>query len=408
MQSFDLSSSEFKRDPLPTFARMRAAGPIVRTRLPIVGDTWLATTYDAVNRLLRDQENFVVNAAHAGRPRTAGLRWWMPRAFRVLSRNMLTSDEPDHRRLRGLVEQAFLRHSVEEMRGQIEQLAERGLDHLEQQARANGGSVDLIAHFTRPFPLAVICSLLGLPDEDRPKFMRWAERLTTASSVWGALAALPGIWKLLGYFQQQFRECRQRPRPGLISSLVEARQGGEQLTEDELLAMAFLLLIAGHETTVHLINGGLLALLLHPEQRAKLQADWSRVGSAVEEMLRYVSPVQMSKPRYARHDIELEGQRIKRGEFILALIGSANADPTEFESPERLDIDRQPNRHVSFGTGIHVCLGLKLARAEAAIAFERLLTRFPRLALAVDASELHWLGRVGLRSLQSLPVKLAG
>lgn len=406
VQQVDLTTQAFKRNPFPTFAQLRETGPLVRTKLPLVGEVWLATTYNSVCQVLRDQSNFVLEPQNAGKKHIAGMQWWMPRMFRILAKNMLTSDEPNHRRLRGLVEQAFLRQSVEAMRDRISSLADRYLDQMEQKAEENNGTVDLNRFFARPFPLVVICELLGLPEEDQPRFSRWAGRLTKAGSLFGILAALPGIWRLLRYFRRQFRECRQAPRPGLISALVEAEDQGDRLSEDELLAMAFLLLLAGHETTVYLISGGILALSEHDGQRAELISDWSRVESAVEETLRYVSPVQMTKPRIASRDVELHGQTIKRGENVIALLASANCDPEQFEEPERFEITRHPNHHVAFGTGIHVCLGLKLARAEAAIAFEKLFTRFPRLKLAVAPSDLQWLPRFGLRAVASLPVQL--
>lgn len=404
-QRFDLNSRQFKANPFPVLAQLREAGPLVRARLPLVGDAWLATNYEAVARVLRDQQNFALDSANAGKRQRAGLRWWMPRVFRLLAQNMLTMDEPDHRRLRGLVEQAFQRQSVEKMHARIEELAERFLDQVETAAERTG-QADFIEHFARPFPLAVICELLGLPEADRPKFSLWASRLTTASSALGAILAMPGIWKLLAYLRREFAARRQDPRPGVISALVQAEQDGQRLSEDELLAMAFLLLFAGHETTVHLISSGVLTLLDHPDQKAKLLADWQLAGSAVDEVLRYASPVQMSKPRYARHDLELFGQKLKRGEFVIALLAGANADPEHFPDPERLDIERHPNQHMTFGSGIHICLGLKLARAEAAIAFEKLFTRFPNVEVGVPQQELKWNARLGLRSVAAMPLRL--
>jgi cytochrome P450 len=208
------------------------------------------------------------------------------------------------------------------------------------------------------------------------------------------------------YLKDIFAECRKHPQPGMISALVEAEQDGHKLSEDELLAMVFLLLLAGHETTVHLISGGVLALLEHDEQRARLTADWSHIGSTVDEVMRYVSPVQMTKPRYARRDLELHGQKIARGEYAIALLASANCDPAEFTEPETFDILRRPNHHVGFGGGIHICLGLKLAKAEAAIAYERLWMRFPELALAVPSDQLRWVERIGMSALRELPLQL--
>ncbi len=405
MQEYDLLSSEVKRNPLPTFARMRQSGPLVRVKLPLIGPAWLATTYEAVSRMLRDQETYVRDPTNAGKRYMARFQRWMPRRFVALASNMLGRDEPDHRRLRSLVEQAFLRHSVEGMRGRVQTLADEFLDELAIQA-ARHDDVDLIEHFARPFPLAVICEMLGLPSEDRPRFIRWGRRLTTMSSAFGLLKAFPGIWKLHNYLRRQFQICRKEPRAGLMSALVEAEEEGDKLNEEELLAMTFLLLLAGHETTVHLISSGVFALLESPEEKAKLLADWSKVAAAVEEVLRYMSPAEFTKPRLASKDVELYGQRLARGEYVLGMLAAANHDPDQFEHPERFDIDRDPNPHLSFGTGIHVCLGLKLARVEAQIALQSLFTRYPNLEPSIPCRETQWSRRLGIRALAALPVRL--
>jgi cytochrome P450 len=213
------------------------------------------------------------------------------------------------------------------------------------------------------------------------------------------------MFRVGGYFRRQIRQCREQPREGLLSLLVEAEHAGDSLSEEELMSMAFLLLFAGHVTTVHLLAGGLFELLNHPEQKAELMADRALLDSAVEEMLRYRPPVPFTKPRLPREDGEFHGQTLRRGEFMLAVLASANCDPARFDQPETFDIRRHPNPHVSFGTGIHVCLGLKLARLEAQVAFERLLTRFPGLELAVPREEIPW-SKGGMRMFKSLPVKL--
>ena len=191
-----------------------------------------------------------------------------------------------------------------------------------------------------------------------------------------------------------------------MTALVQAEQDGDRLSKDELLAMAFLLLIAGFETTVHLLGGGTLALLKTPGQKERLLNDWSLLPPAVEELLRFVSPVQMSEPRYVIRDLEFHGQSLRRGDYIVAWLGAANADPARFPDPEKLDFARSPNPHVSFGSGMHFCLGAQLARVEAQVGFERLFTRYPRLALAVADSELKYRGNMLLRALVALPVRL--
>jgi cytochrome P450 len=228
----------------------------------------------------------------------------------------------------------------------------------------------------------------------------------SVTSLWGIFRFLPGLFRLTGYFRRHFEQCRQQPRPGLMTALVQAEEEGDKLSENELLAMAFLLLLAGHETTVHLIGGGVLALLEAPEQKARLLGDLSLVPSAVEELLRFVCPVQVAKPRYASSDREFHGQPLRRGESILPFLTSANLDPARFDNPERLDVARAPNPHVAFGTGAHFCLGAQLARVETQVVVEKLFTRFPNLSLSVPPSALQYVGRLGIRALTALPVRL--
>src|SRR4051812_30826224 len=335
--NIDLASQSFMRNPFPTLTRLREAGPVVRVKLPFLGKTGIATTYSAVCEVLKDDTTFVRSPQNAGKRQPAGVRWWMPPTLRVLAENMLGHDDPDHRRLRRLVDQAFNRQSVEGMRRRIGDLCEGLLDRM-----AGAGTADLMEGLARPLPLAVICELLGLPEEDRPRFRKWVRAMMSVTSLWGMFRFLPGLLRLVGYFKRHFEECRRHPRPGLMTALVQAEQGGDRLSENELLAMAFLLLVAGHETTVHLIGGGVLALLEAPEQKPRLLADWSLGPLAVEELLRFVCPVQIAKPRYVGRDLEFHGRALRRGEILIPMLASANADPDRFDSPERMDITRAP------------------------------------------------------------------
>jgi cytochrome P450 len=293
---------------------------------------------------------------------------------------MLDHDDPEHRRLRKLVDQAFNRQSVESMRGRIGSICDDLLDRMPTDR-----PVDLLEGLARSVPLAVICELLGLPEEDRPRFHKWV-RSMMVTSLWGIVRCLAGLFRLMGYFKGHFEQCRQQPRPGLMTALVQAEQDGDKLSENELLATAVLLLIAGHETTVHLISGGVLALLETSEQKARLMSDWSLVPLAVEELLRFVCPAQIPKPRQASRDLEFHGQKLLRGEMITPMLASANTDPARFNDPERLDITRSPNPHLAFGSGVHFCLGAQLACVEAQVVMGRLFTRFPKLSLAGPAA----------------------
>lgn len=408
MQShqFDLSSQAYKRNPYPTLATMVEQGPLVRVRFPFIGKLWMATTYEAVGELLRERQTFVREPRSAGLARRATLPWWLPRSMQTMAESMINRDEPDHRRLRGLVEHAFLRRSVDELRPRFEAIVIQMLDKLEAKFRRDGNPVDLVAGLARPFPLAVICELLGLPPEDWPTFVRLAESFSENLSLFGIFRMLNGIKSINTYIREQIRRCRAAPREGLISELIAARQEGEQLTEDEMVAMIVLLLLAGHVTTVHLIGGGIYTLLEHPDQKQSLASDWSRVESTVDELLRYLSPVQMTKPMTPARDLEWHGQPLKRGDKIVALLAAANVDPNKFDHPDRFDMHRSPNPHVAFGAGIHICLGLKLAKAETEIALEQLLTRFPELTLAFPPSQAKWSRRPGTRGMEELPVRL--
>ncbi len=401
----DLRSPEFKQNPFPELARLRGAGPVIRVRIPFFGKVWMATTYEAVNDLLRDHVRFMQSPTAAGNRGMGTVLRWLPRSLKPLASNMLLRDPPDHRRLRSLVDQAFQRQSVEALRPRLETLASETVERISAMGTGSTTGVDLLKHFARPFPLAVICEILGLPPEDRPKFTRWASNFATASSLPGVLWGLAtGVRPLLRYAREEFRRQSVHPRDGLMSALVEAEVAGDRLSEDELVAMVFLLLAAGHETTLHQIALNVLTLLDHPEQLAQLTADWSLADSAAQELLRHVSFAQVSKPRYAREDTEFHGQRVRRGQMVMACLAAANSDPAVFTDPEILDIRRQPNRHVAFGTGIHVCLGAMLARVETAIALKALFTRFPRLRLSIPRSKVRFSTRIGTRSLVELPV----
>ncbi|MDH3667772.1 MAG: cytochrome P450 [Paracoccaceae bacterium] len=402
---FDIESAAFKRDPGPTLAAMRAAGPVIPMRLPFIGRTWVTTTHAATGTMLKDKAGFVRESRNAGRTGIAGMRWWMPRSLKLLTENMLMKDEPDHRRLRKLVDGAFQRRGVQAMRGRIEALADTMLDGIEADIRATG-SADLVEGYARRLPLEVICELLGLPDQDRGEFAHWTKVGTGMTSAWGFFRALRALKKLIRYVRDQIEACRRAPRPGLITELLR-EEDGDRLSEAELISMVFLLLIAGFETTTHLIATSVVALNRHPGQRAWLMADPSaRIERAVEELARYTTPVQMTKPRYVARDLELEGQALRRGELITGFLASANHDAEVFEAPGELRLDRFPNPHLVFGSGIHFCLGMQLARVEVQAALTRLYGRLPDLVLP-DDHELDWIERLGLRGVASLPVRPA-
>jgi cytochrome P450 len=395
----DFASEEFSRDPAAVVAQLRASAPVVAARFPIVGRVWVTTTFEAAARVLKDTAVFSLRKESGA---VAGLRWWMPSIIATLANNMLTMDEPDHTRLRNIVDEAFRRRAVIEMEPRIRAIA----DELAAKLFSAGSPADLIARYAQTLPLSVISELLGLPQADRPQFIAWAKARAQFSGVIGFLRMIGTIRKMRRYMEQRLQAARQQQDgEGLIAELVRVEMEGGRITPDEMVSMLFLLLAAGSDTTTHLISGSVYELLKTPERRDWLAQDWSRAGLAIEEFLRFVSPVQFSKPRYVRQDIELDGVSLKKGDRIMAMIVAANLDPAADENPERLDLERRPNRHLSFGTGIHFCLGHQLARIEAACALQALFTRWPKLELAVAPDQIRWLRRPGLRSIEKLPVE---
>ena len=392
----DFTSDAFFRDPAAAIERIRAAGPVVRTRFPLVGKVWITTTYETTARVLKDSTTFTLRRDGD----LAGMRWWMPKSIATLASNMLTMDEPDHTRLRGIVDEAFRRRAVLELQPRIRAIA----DSLADALFAEGSPTDLVARFAERLPLSVICELLGLPAEDRPTFIGWAGKIARFNGVIGFLRMIAALGPMKRYLEDRLRIARQRGGEGLIAELVRVEQEGGRISPDEMVSMVFLLLQAGSVTTTHLISGSVYELLNRPDRRDWLAADWKRADLAVEEFLRFVSPVQFSKPRFVRQDVGLDGVRLKAGDRIMVMIVAANFDPDGNENPRHLDLARKPNRHLSFGTGIHFGLGHQLARIEARSALEALFTRWPRLELAVEPAAISWRKRPGLRAITALPV----
>ena len=318
-------------------------------------------------------------------------------------KNMLFRDPPDHTRLRGLVSQAFTPRMLERLRPHIHEIAESLIADMKGQRE-----VDLISAFAFALPIIVIAEMLGVPAADREQFKAWSNPLAQSVDPTASPDMLQEAQRMLpeltAYLERIIEERRQTPGPDLISSLIAAHEAGDKLDTEELLATCRLLLIAGHETTVNLIGNGMLALLRNPEQRAWLAANPDKIGNAVEELLRYDSPVQLTM-RIAFADLPVGNQTIKRGDQVVTLLGAANRDPQQYADPEQLDLTRaNAPTHLSFGQGIHYCLGAPLARIEGQIAINALLEHFPKMSLATD--ELTYRRNITLRGLQALPVKL--
>ena len=396
MRRFDFTSQDYLRDPASTLTRLRAAGSLVEVRFPIIGRTWITTSSEMASRVLKDSETFTMRRNGS----LAGLRWWMPGWVRTLAVSMLSMDEPEHTRLRGIVDEAFRRRAVLDMEPRIVAIA----DELAAELFAEGNPADLVERYARKLPLAVICELLGLPRADRTRFIAWANSLTRLTGTLSLLRMIAGIRPMKRYLEGRLQVARDTGGEGLIADLVRVEKEGGRISSQEMVAMVFLLLGAGSETTAHLISGSVHELLRTPHLRDWLEDDWSRATLAVEEFLRFVSPVQFTKPRFVGKDIELGGVRLRKGDRIMAMLAAANFDPEANPHAETLDLARRPNRHLAFGTGIHFCLGHQLARIEARCALEALFKRWPRLELAVAPDTIRWRPRPGLRALERLPV----
>ncbi len=386
----DFSSPQFKANPYPFYARLRAEAPVYRTRAAFGLTAWLVTRYDDVLAVLKDDR-----FANDWSPR-------MPVAIRYakpLVRHMLNSDPPDHTRLRMLVQKAFTPRMVERLRERIHCVCDGLLNVAEPRGR-----LDLVNDYALPIPLTVIGELLGIPPADRLRFHSWSRTSISAYARLDVFRALPDLWLFFRHLRKLIAERRTRPRDDLITALVQAEEAGDKLGTDELLAMTNLLLIAGYETTVNLIASGTLALLQNPAERERFERNPALTDSAVEELLRFTSPLDIASPRMVKEEMRLASQTLARGELVLAAVGSANHDETQFPNPETLDIAREPNRHLALGQGAHFCLGAPLARLEGRIALNTLFARFPNLRLAEPAESLRWRKSALLRGLEALPI----
>lgn len=394
---FDPRAPEFRANPYPYYALLQQQAPIFRWE---AWGIWFLSSYDDCAALLRDNRLGHSPQGYADAPDN------QQPLFDMMGRWMLLMDPPDHTRLRSLVHKAFTPRMVAQLRGSIQQITDGLLDQAEAHAKAQH-SFDLMAALAYPLPVAVICALLGVPAADNVRFHAWSDAiarsldLTEDPAVYDRAAA--AAEQLQGYLDGLLVERRARPQSDLISALVAVEEQGERLTRAELFATCALLLIAGHETTVNLIGNGTLALLRNPEQWQLLKDNPALIETAVEELLRYDGPVQMTS-RIVHEDVELRGHVFRAGQEVAFLLGAANHDPVRFANPGKLDITRADNRHLGFGGGIHYCLGAPLARLEGEIAFSMLARRMPNLQLASDT--VTYRDNFVLRGLTALPVRL--
>jgi cytochrome P450 len=398
---YDPRRPEHIADPFPIFARLRAEDPVHWSA--ILGG-WVLTRYRDVRQVLNDPR-FSADRITPFRDHLApDARAGVAELLKTLGLWAVFNDPPAHTRRRGLLNKAFTSRAVVALQPMIERI----VDHLIARAAARG-EMDLIADFAYPLPASVIAGMIGVPIEDLDRFKTWSDEI--AAFVGSALATPDkrergerGVREMSAYFRAMVADHRRNPREDILSGLIAATDSGAMLSEDELVASCILLLFAGHETTTNLIGNGMLALLRHPGALAALRRDPSLAAAAVEEMLRYDGPTQ-AMTRIALEDMSLDegGATIRRGDRVFALLNAANRDPAVFPDPDLFDVARDDIRHLSFGFGIHFCLGAPLARLEGRIGVAALVRRLPELTLALDRPE--WTDSFVLRGVKALPVR---
>jgi cytochrome P450 len=391
-------------DPYPLYAMLRASNPVFRLPIPVEtgAGVWLLTRHADVERVLKDA------SFSAQRRRADVFRLYAGELPVALvegpggTASMLMQDPPEHTRLRGLVNKAFTPRRIAELAPRIEQLMGEILDEVLER-----GELDLVHDVAEPVPAIVIAELLGVPPEDHRQFREWSSELIARLPAFGQGQgeALTALERILDYLRGQIARRRRSPGDDLLSALIAARDQRDALSEDEMVATAFLLLIAGHETTTNLIGNGTLALLRSPGELERLRAEPGRLGNAIEEMLRYDSPVQATV-RVATEETRLGDHELAPGALVIVSLGAANRDPAVHPEPDRFDVTRDPIRHLSFGFGTHFCLGASLARLEARCVFRALLERTQRLELATDET-LRYRPNPLLRGLAELPLRAA-
>ncbi|GHH42778.1 cytochrome P450 family protein [Lentzea cavernae] len=380
-------SGDLLKEPHEVYARLRERGPVHWVRLPDGQEMWLVVGYEVARAALAD--------ARLSKDLTKIGASSFDQEF--LGPHLLVSDPPQHTRLRRLVSKEFTPRRVEAMAGGVRRQVDGLLDAMQAEGRA-----DLVADFAFPLSIGVICELLGVPAMDRESFRGWSNAINAPV---GLAAKVEAFGQLKGYLGELVAVKRDEPGDDLLSALIRATdEDSDRLTGAELRAMAYLLLSAGHETTVNLITNAVLTLVRHPDQLAALRADPSLVDGAVEEVLRFEGPIESATFRFALERVEIGGVAVETGDPVLVVLASANRDETRFSDPGRFDVRRDGGGHLAFGHGVHYCLGAPLARMEGRIAIRALLERFPGIMVDVAQDELSWLPGTLLRGVRSLPV----
>ncbi|MFE3763131.1 cytochrome P450 [Streptomyces sp. NPDC059104] len=383
----------FARDPHAVYAALRAAGPVHRVALPDGSAVWLVVREADVRAGLSDQR-LSVDKRHSA---TGFSGFSLPPA---LDSNLLNVGPEDHLRLRRLVAHGFTPRHVDRLRDTVRAAVDERTAHL-AGLLDGGGEADLVAEFARPLPLRVIGALLDVPSDDRDRFSGWISAMLAPGS---REELVRSIGEVHGFLVDLVAARRARPGDDLLSDLITARDEGDRLTEEELVSLAFLILGAGSENVQHVISAGVLTLLDHPGQLARLRAEPARTADAVEELLRYTSPNQTAIRRFPTEPVEIGGVRIPAGDTVLFALASAHRDPDRYPDPDRFDIDRADKAHLALGQGMHYCLGAPLARLQLTLALGAIVDRFPDLRPACPADRLRWHATFRFHALRELPV----
>ncbi|MEL6406072.1 MAG: cytochrome P450 [Chloroflexota bacterium] len=399
VNTYPIFSHEARANPQAVYKDMRDNDPIYMGVGPQTGNhIWFFTRYDDVVSVLRDQR--FIKDVRKNLPPELAQRYVMEDpdpTFQMINHHLLNMDAPDHTRLRSLVHKAFTPKAVRDLEQRIQGIADDLIAEMKTQS-----SGDLLDLFAFPLPITVIAEMLGVEKERRDDFRRWTRTILFGTDMQASQLA---VMELVQYTNDLIKERREEDRGDILSGLVRAEEDGDTLSHMELISMIFLLLVAGHETTVNLIGNGMLALMQHPDQYDLLKGNFDLMPTAVEEMLRYNGPVETPTTRFASEDIEVSGVTIPQGDIVLPSLLAANRDPAVFENPDTLDITRDPNPHVAFGHGIHYCLGAPLARMEGTIAIRALLDNFPNMQLNTDVDKLEWSQNLLLHGMTAMPVR---
>lgn len=369
------------------FRLMRENQPVFKARFTRFRWAYLITRYEDCLTLLKD-DRLVKNPANAKKNSGRSANFWLPKAFRPLLRNMLNSDEPDHRRMRNLVHKAFTPRIIANMQPRIQQISRQLIDRFEKKLQE--GPVDLVQDYALPLPINVIAEMIGIPEQQRDFIQNMTDRMIAAPTAINMLKAVPSITAFTKYIRKLAQQRLRQPEDDLLTALAHAEDEGDRFSEDELTGMVFLLVVAGHETTVGLISNAFLALQAFPEQKQLLVDQPELMQSAIEEFLRFDGPLSTTEIAFAAVDFEMHGVHIPTGSMVLCAILSANRDPRQFQDPDQLDLARKPNRHLAFGHGIHYCLGAPLARLETETAFLDLTRRLPTLRSVQPANKIEY------------------